>query len=178
MQPAKAGPSQEFWNGRRVLVLGNTGFKGAWLSLWLHRLGAHVFGLALPPPTEPSLFALTGLAALVPTAQADIRDLDRVIDMLRECEPEVVFHLAAQALVRRSFRQPIATYATNVMGTAHVLEAVRSAQSVRTVVVVTSDKCYDNREGSSAYREMDALGGHDPYSSSKGCAELVAAAYR
>jgi CDP-glucose 4,6-dehydratase len=171
-------PDGAFWNGRRVLVLGHTGFKGAWLSLWLHRMGAAVFGLSLPPPTEPSLFALANLECLVPTTFGDVRDLDAVRGAMRECQPQVVFHLAAQALVRRSYRNPIETYATNVMGTAHVLEAIRSVPSVRAVVVVTSDKCYENREWLWAYRETDAMGGHDPYSSSKGCAELVISAYR
>src|SRR5262245_35472229 len=131
MQGGTTGPNHAFWNARRVLVLGNTGFKGAWLSLWLHRMGARVSGLALPPPTEPSLFALADLAALVPTVHADIRDLDRVISAVRGCAPEVVFHLAAQSLVRQSYQQPVATYATNVLGTAHVLEAVRSVPGVR-----------------------------------------------
>jgi CDP-glucose 4,6-dehydratase len=171
-------PNGAFWSGRRVLVLGHTGFKGAWLSLWLHRMGASVCGLSLPPPTEPSLFALADLARLVPTTFGDIRDLDAVRSAMRECQPHVVFHLAAQALVRRSYRDPIETYATNVMGTAHVLEAIRSVPSVRAVVVVTSDKCYENREWLWAYRETEAMGGHDPYSSSKGCAELVISAYR
>ncbi len=171
-------PSEAFWRGRRVLVVGNTGFKGAWLSLWLHRMGAQVAGLALPPPTEPSLFDLAGLGALVPTDIGDVRDLPTVCATIGRWEPEVVFHLAAQALVRRGYREPVETFATNVMGTVHVLEAVRSAPSVRCLVVVTSDKCYENREWPWAYREIDPLGGNDPYSGSKGCAELVAAAYR
>ena len=171
-------PRRDFWRGRRVLLVGNTGFKGAWLSLWLHRMGAEVAGLSLPPPTEPSLFALAGLANLIPTTFGDIRDLATVRTAVSEWRPEIVFHLAAQALVRRSYRDPVETYAVNVMGTVHVLEAVRSVPSVRAVVVVTSDKCYENREWPWAYRETEAMGGRDPYSSSKGCAELVAAAYR
>ena len=171
-------PTGSFWDGRRVLVLGHTGFKGSWLSLWLHRLGARVSGLALPPPTDPSLFALTGLGDLVPTMLGDIRDLTVVRDAIQHCQPEIVFHLAAQPLVRRSYSEPVETYATNVMGTVHVLEAVRAVPSVRSVVVVTSDKCYENREWPWAYRENDAMGGYDPYSSSKGCAELVSSAYR
>jgi CDP-glucose 4,6-dehydratase len=172
-------PYRDFWDGRRVLVLGNTGFKGSWLSLWLHRMGARVAGLALPrPPTQPSLFALAGLEALIPTTHGDIRDLDAVRRAMSEWQPEIVFHLAAQPLVRRSYRQPVETFATNVMGTVHVLEAARGVPSVRGVVVVTSDKCYENRDWDWAYRETEAMGGHDPYSSSKGCAELVAAAYR
>lgn len=171
-------PRPEFWQDRRVLVLGHTGFKGAWLSLWLHRLGANVAGLSLPPPTEPSLFALAGLAALIPTDIGDIRDLATVRAAMERSQPEIVFHLAAQALVRRSYREPVETYSTNVIGTVHVLEAARGTQSVRGVVVVTSDKCYENREWPWAYRETEAMGGDEPYSSSKGCAELVAAAYR
>jgi CDP-glucose 4,6-dehydratase len=159
-------------------VVGNTGFKGAWLSVWLHRLGGSVVGLALPPPTEPSLFDLATLDTLYPTEIGDIRDLPAVCATVRRWEPEIVFHLAAQALVRRGYRDPAETFAANVMGTVHVLEAVRSTSTVRCVLVVTSDKCYENREWPWAYRETDALGGHDPYSSSKGCAELVAAAYR
>jgi CDP-glucose 4,6-dehydratase len=178
MQGGKAGPSREFWNGRRVLVVGNTGFKGAWLGLWLRRLGANVIGLSLPPPTTPSLFALAGLADLVPTDRVDIRDAVAVRTTLRDQRPEFVFHLAAQSLVRPSYREPVETYATNVMGTVHVLEAVRATPTVRGVIVVTSDKCYENREWPWAYRETEPMGGHDPYSSSKGCAELVTAAYR
>ncbi len=178
MQGGRTNPSREFWNGRCVLVVGNTGFKGSWLSLWLHRLGARVAGLSLPPPTEPSLFALAGLADLVPTSYGDIRDLDTVHRAVSELQPQVVLHLAAQAVVRASYREPVATYATNVMGTVHVLEAIRSVPTVRSVIVVTSDKCYENRDWPWAYRETEAMGGHDPYSSSKGCAELVTAAYR
>ena len=171
-------PHRAFWDGRRVLVLGNTGFKGSWLSLWLHRMGADVAGLSLPAPTDPSLFALADLQDLVPTTYGDIRDLAVVGNAMRAWQPQVVFHLAAQALVLRSYRDPIETYATNVMGTVHVLEAVRSCPSVRSLVVVTSDKCYENREWQWAYRESEAMGGHDPYSSSKACAELVTSAYR
>jgi CDP-glucose 4,6-dehydratase len=178
MQGRAASPNREFWNGRRVLVVGNTGFKGSWLSLWLHRLGAKVAGLSLPPPTKPSLFALGGLADLIPTSRVDIRDVGAVRATVRQLQPELVFHLAAQSLVRVSYREPVETYATNVMGTVHVLEAVRSTPSVRCAIVVTSDKCYENHEWPWAYRETEAMGGHDPYSSSKGCAELVTAAYR
>jgi CDP-glucose 4,6-dehydratase len=178
MQGGTANPNREFWNGRRVLVVGNTGFKGSWLSIWLHLLGARVAGLSLPPPTEPSLFVLAGLADLVPTIRVDIRDLTRLRDAVAELQPDLVFHLAAQALVRPSYREPVETFATNVMGTVHVLEAVRSVPSVHSVIVVTSDKCYENREWPWAYRETEPLGGHDPYSGSKACAELVTAAYR
>ncbi len=173
-----ATPCRAFWHGRRILILGHTGFKGSWLGLWMHRMGASVAGLSLPPPTEPSLFRLAGLQEHVPTTYGDIRNLDVVIDTMRAWQPEIVFHLAAQALVRQSYREPLETYATNVMGTVHVLEAVRYVSSVRAVIVVTSDKCYENREWPWAYRETEALGGHDPYSSSKACAELVASAYR
>ncbi len=173
-----ANPSRRYWLGRRVLVVGNTGFKGSWLSLRLHRMGAKVFGLSLPPPTEPSLFALARLDRLIATTFGDIRDLAIVKATLSDIQPEVVFHLAAQPLVRLSYSQPVETFATNVMGTVHVLEAARSVASVRSVVVVTSDKCYENREWPWPYRETEAMGGHDPYSSSKGCAELVTAAYR
>lgn len=178
MQGRSATPNRAFWDSRRVLVVGNTGFKGAWLSLWLHRMGASVSGLSLPPPTEPSLFHLAGLERLIPTAYCDIRHLATVTEAIRDSEPEIVFHLAAQPLVRLSYQQPVETFATNVMGTVHVLEAIRSAASVRAAVLITSDKCYENREWPWAYRETEAMGGHDPYSSSKGCAELVAAAYR
>jgi CDP-glucose 4,6-dehydratase len=141
-------------------------------------MGASVTGLSLPPPTEPSLFALAGLDALIETQIGDIRDFPTVVAALARWRPEVVFHLAAQALVRRSYREPIETFATNVMGTVHVLEAIRATPSVRCTIVVTSDKCYENREWPWAYREIDPVGGDEPYSASKGCAELVAASYR
>lgn len=171
-------PRHDFWRGRRVLLLGHTGFKGSWLALWLQRMGASVAGLALPAPTTPSLFVLARLANLIPTTFADIRDAASVAQVTRDWQPEIVFHLAAQALVRRSYREPMETYATNVMGTVHVLEAIRAVPGVRALVVVTSDKCYENREWPWACREIDPLGGDDPYSSSKACAELVVAAYR
>ena len=166
------------WRGRRVLVTGHTGFKGGWLSLWLHQLGAEVTGLALPAPTEPSFFEQTRLAELVNHVEGDIRDAGVVEAAIRGCQPEVVFHLAAQPLVRHSYDNPVETYATNVMGTVHVLDACRRAPSVRGIVAVTSDKCYENREWVWPYRETDPMGGHDPYSSSKGAAELVISAYR
>jgi CDP-glucose 4,6-dehydratase len=170
-------PSPSFWSGKRVFVLGHTGFKGAWLALWLRRLGARVSGLSLPPE-EPSLFVATGLSSLVGSHYADIRELKAVMAFFEEAQPEIVFHLAAQSLVRRSYREPVETYATNVMGTVHVLAAAAAVNSVRSVIVVTSDKCYKNREWLWAYRENEPLGGHDPYSSSKACAELVTAAWR
>ena len=166
------------WHGRRVLVTGHTGFKGSWLSLWLHRMGAEVTGFALPPPTAPSLFALARLDELVAHVEGDVRDLDAVRAAVGAARPEVIFHLAAQPLVRLSYREPVETYATNVMGTVNLLEAARRSTSVGAIVCVTSDKCYENREWIWPYRENDPMGGHDPYSSSKGCAELVTAAWR
>jgi CDP-glucose 4,6-dehydratase len=171
-------PEPGFWVGKRVLVLGHTGFKGSWLSLWLCRLGASVFGLSLPPEGEPNLFTAAALHSAIDTSFADIRDLDAVTRAMERIQPHIVFHLAAQSLVRLSYLEPVVTYATNVMGTVHVLAAAQRAASVRCVVVVTSDKCYENREWLWAYREDEPLGGHDPYSSSKACAELVTAAWR
>jgi CDP-glucose 4,6-dehydratase len=172
-------PDAAFWRDRRVLVTGNTGFKGAWLSLWLDALGAEVHGLADGVPTEPSLHALAGLDASVEQHTADVRDAAAVRDAVERARPDVLFHLAAQPFVRRSFRDPVGTYAMNVMGTVHVCDAVRTAAAPpRAVVVVSSDKCYENREWEWAYREDEPMGGHDPYSSSKGATELVAAAYR
>jgi CDP-glucose 4,6-dehydratase len=168
-----------FWSGRRVFITGHTGFKGGWLALWLHRLGATLSGYALPPPTRPSLYHEAGIARLLRSLEGDVRDGAALANVLQAARPEVVFHLAAQPLVRRSYRDPAETYATNVMGTVHLLEAVRRCDSVRAVVVVTSDKCYDNQERpSGGYREDEPLGGRDPYSSSKACAELVSAAWR
>jgi len=171
-------PSTDFWSGKRVLVLGHTGFKGAWLTLWLRGLGADVYGVSLPPPAGPNLFTDARLDKIVQSTFADIRDLDSVERVMRKIEPQIVLHLAAQALVRPSYADPVGTYATNVMGTVHVLAAAQSVESVRSVVVVTSDKCYENREWLWAYREDEPMGGHDPYSSSKGCAELITAAWR
>lgn len=171
-------PEPEFWRGRRVLVTGHTGFKGSWLCLWLQGMGAEVVGVALPPDRGPNLFDLAGVANGMRSIQQDIRDAAAVRRILAETAPEIVLHLAAQSLVRRSYADPIETYATNVMGTLHVLEAVRAVESVRAVLVVTSDKCYENREWHWPYREIDALGGLDPYSSSKGCAEVLVDSYR
>lgn len=167
----------ELWRGRRVLVTGHTGFKGSWLALWLARLGARTCGLALEPPTVPSLFEAARVADGMTSIHGDVRDLAIVSRAIADHAPEVVFHLAAQSLVRESYARPVDTYATNVLGTVHVLEACRGS-SVRAIVVVTTDKCYENREWAWGYREIDPMGGHDPYSSSKGCAELVTSAYR
>ena len=166
------------WQGRRVFLTGHTGFKGGWLALWVARLGAQVRGYALDPATQPNLFTVAGVGSVLDDVRGDILDRSRLEAALQEFAPEMVFHLAAQPLVRRSYADPLGTYATNVMGTAHVLEAVRKTPSVRAVVCITTDKCYENREWVWPYRETDALGGHDPYSSSKACAEIVSAAYR
>jgi CDP-glucose 4,6-dehydratase len=170
--------NESFWRGKRVLVTGHSGFKGAWLSLWLGKLGAEVAGYSLAPPSEPSLFEAASLAGRTRSVQADVRDLPALNATFREVRPEVVFHMAAQSLVRPSYDDPVTTFGTNVMGTVNVLEAARGQAETRSVVVVTSDKCYENREWPWGYRENEAMGGHDPYSSSKGCAELVTAAYR
>lgn len=167
-----------FWRGRRVFLTGHTGFKGTWLSLWLQHLGAEVVGYALEPPTQPSMFEIVHCADRMVSVVGDIRDLGHMRDEMSKHQPDVVLHLAAQALVRRSYADPVETYSTNVMGTVNLLEAVRACPSVKVVVNVTTDKCYENREWEWAYRESDPMGGHDPYSNSKGCAELVTAAYR
>lgn len=166
------------YQGRNVLVTGHTGFKGGWLALWLSSLGASVTGYALEPPTEPSLFEAAGVALACRSIHGDVRDLPRLLAVMRETRPSVVFHLAAQSLVRRSYEQPFETIETNVTGTAGVLEAIRREGLPCAVIVVTSDKCYENREWARGYREDDALGGYDVYSMSKSAAELVAASYR
>ena len=171
-------PDPAFWHGKRVLLSGHTGFKGAWLALWLRGLGAQVVGVALPPATQPSLFALAGVAEHLDNRYCDIRDAPALAQCMRQVQPEIVLHLAAQALVRTAYTQPLETFSTNVMGTANLLEAVRNQGSVRVVVVVTTDKVYRNREWPYPYREDDVLGGHDPYSASKAAAELVVASYR
>jgi CDP-glucose 4,6-dehydratase len=168
----------EFWKDRSVLITGHTGFKGSWLSLWLQSLGARVSGYALPPPTQPSLFELAKVAQEMDSVIGNVQDLNGLHRAITCFRPEVIFHLAAQSVVRLSYDEPVETYATNVMGTVNVLEAVRAHAEVRAVVVVTSDKCYENREWEWGYRENEPVGGRDPYSSSKGCAELVTAAYR
>jgi CDP-glucose 4,6-dehydratase len=171
-------PDPSFWRGKRVLVTGHTGFKGSWLALWLKALGCRLAGIALSPPTTPSLFDIARVGSEIESRIADIRDLDALVGFTLECQPEIVFHLAAQSLVRPSHRDPIETFSTNVMGTANVLESARHCESIRAIVVVTSDKCYENREWAWGYRENEAMGGADPYSASKGCAELVVSAYR
>ena len=172
------GFQREFWRGRRVFLTGHTGFKGAWLSLMLKELGAETWGFALPPSGECLFRAAAVHETLAGSTLADVQSRDAVASALQAAEPEIVLHLAAQALVRPSYVDPVGTYATNVMGTVHVLEAARTCSSVRAVVVVTSDKCYENREWVWGYREDEAMGGYDPYSNSKGCAELVCSAYR
>ncbi|HEY2516460.1 MAG TPA: CDP-glucose 4,6-dehydratase [Polyangiaceae bacterium] len=179
MNRADGGPDANgaLWAGKRVFLTGHTGFKGGWLALWLHSLGARVRGFALAPDTSPALFQALQLDQVIDHRLGDVRDLPALEAAMRSWEPEVVLHLAAQPLVRRSYQTPVETFATNVMGTVHLLDAARRCPSVQAIVVVTTDKCYENREWVWGYRESDPMGGHDPYSSSKGCAELVTAAY-
>jgi CDP-glucose 4,6-dehydratase len=167
-----------FWRGKRVFLTGHTGFKGSWLSLWLQQLGADVTGFALAPPSNPSLFDAAGVARGMRSLQGDIRDPAALQQALADARPDIVIHMAAQALVRHSYANPVETYSTNVMGLVHLFEAVRATPGVRAVVNVTSDKCYENREWVWGYREDEPMGGYDPYSNSKGCAELVTSAYR
>ena len=177
MQAAHVDPV--FWKDKKVFLTGHTGFKGSWLSLWLSSMGAKVSGYALAPNTTPSLFNVLDIDSLVETSHiADIRDLPTLQKAMTQAKPDVVIHMAAQPLVRYSYANPVETYATNVMGTVHVLESTRRIESARATVVVTTDKCYENREREAGYREDEAMGGFDPYSSSKGCAELVTSAYR
>lgn len=171
-------PDSDFWRGKRVLVTGHTGFKGAWLTLWLHRMGASVTGISLPPNTSPSLFELAGIEALCNSRYCDIRDATKLAGKIVAAEAEVVFHLAAQPLVRASYLDPLGTYATNVMGTVNVLDALRGSPSSRVAVMITTDKVYRNNEWAWPYREDDALGGHDPYSASKAACEIVIDSYR
>lgn len=174
---------REFWKGKKVFITGHTGFKGAWLCLWLYTLGAKPVGYALHPPTNPSLFGLGNLQDIVPTIYADVRDGGRLRQALADADADIVIHMAAQPLVRESYQDPVYTYQTNIMGTVHLLEAVRHLNTkgptrTKSIINVTTDKCYDNREWIWGYRENDPLGGFDPYSSSKACSELVTAAYR
>ncbi len=168
----------DFWKGRRVLVTGHTGFKGSWACIWLRHLGAIVDGFALAPPTKPSLFDVARVGQGMQSTVGDIRDLGLLEAVIGRARPEIILHLAAQPLVLRSYDDPIETYSTNVMGTLNVLQAARSAMGLKAIVVITSDKCYDNREWPWGYREQDPMGGFDPYSSSKGCAELLTASMR
>ena len=194
LQPESTGSDREpsashasfwrasFWRGKRVLVTGHTGFKGSWLCLWLQKLEAKVIGYGLEPPTHPSLFQVARVGDGMTSVIGDVRDLDHLQAAMAKHDPQVVIHMAAQPLVRRSYHDPVETYSTNIMGTVHVLEAVRRLEqhggSTRAVVCITSDKCYENKEWLWGYREDDPMGGHDPYSSSKGCAELIISAYR
>jgi len=166
------------WQGRRVFLTGHTGFKGSWLALWLARLGAQIRGYALDPSTEPNLFNQASVSSVVEDVRGDVRDYAKLEASMVEFAPDVVFHLAAQPIVRRSYVDPVGTYGTNVMGTVHLMEAIRRTPSVRAAVCVTTDKCYQNQEWIWPYRETDPLGGYDPYASSKACAEIVSAAYR
>lgn len=170
--------NRAFWSRRRVFITGHSGFKGSWLSLWLQKCGAEVVGYALKPPTEPNLFTVANVISGMRSITGDVRDLAHLRQCIQAARPEVVIHMAAQPLVRLSYVEPVDTYATNVMGTVNLLEAVRLTPGVRAVVCVTTDKCYENHGNEAAYSETDPMGGHDPYSSSKGCAELVCAAYR
>lgn len=171
--------SSTYWRGRSIFVTGHTGFKGGWLTLWLHQLGARVHGYALNPPTRPAFFEVARVGdVLASDVRADLADLARLTAALGKARPDVVFHLAAQPLVRHSYRDPLGTLASNVMGTAHVLEAARAVDSIRAIVLITTDKVYECRSGAQPYREADPLGGHDPYSASKAAAEIVAASYR
>jgi len=169
--------NSKFWKGKRVLITGHTGFKGSWLSLWLQGKGAHIIGYSLPAPTNPSLFEVAQVAEGMTSVTGDVRDLENLRTVISKHKPEIIIHMAAQSLVRYSYDHPVDNYSTNVMGTVHVLEAGRRADNLKVVIIVTSDKCYENREWVWGYRETDSMGGHDPYSSSKGCAELVASAY-
>jgi CDP-glucose 4,6-dehydratase len=173
-----ADPDSRFWKKKRVFVTGHTGFKGGWLCLWLQAMGAEVYGLSLEPNTPNSFFEEARVHQGMHSQLGDIRDLDTVLSAMQYCNPEIVFHMAAQPLVRQSYEKPVDTYATNVMGTLHVLEAVRRIKATRAVVNITTDKCYENKEWHWGYRENDSLGGHDPYSNSKACAELVSASYK
>lgn len=170
--------SHSFWKNRKVFITGHTGFKGSWLTIWLEKMGAVVTGYSLPPNTNPSLFELAQVEKNITSLYGDIRDYENLKKAIQIAEPEVVLHLAAQPLVRESYLDPISTYSTNVMGTVHLLDSVRHTPSVRSVVIVTSDKCYENKEWPWAYRENEPMGGFDPYSNSKGCSELVTSSYR
>lgn len=170
--------NKSFWKDKIVLITGHTGFKGSWLALWLQKMGSNVIGVSLEPPTSPSIYEQARVAENMDSLRADIRDLDAIKEIFNTYKPEIVFHLAAQPLVRYSYREPVETYQTNVMGTLNILEGIRSVNTVRAAVMITTDKCYENKEWEWGYRENEPMGGHDPYSSSKGCAELLIASYR
>lgn len=174
----KAIVDPSFWKGKRVFLTGHTGFKGAWLSLWLIKMGAIVKGFSLAPPTTPALFSVARLDQNMDSETGDIRDPSAIANSMTAFNPDILIHMAAQSLVRLSYSEPVMTYATNVMGTIHVLEAARQCKNLRAIVNITTDKCYENREWEWGYRENEPMGGHDPYSNSKGCAELVTSAYR
>lgn len=169
---------KNIYENRTVLITGNTGFKGAWLSLWLNMLGANVIGYSLAPPTNPSLYEVCGIDGIITQVIGDVRSLECLEMTIRKYSPEVIFHLAAQPLVLQSYRDPVETYETNIMGTVNLLEAAKNCDSVQAVLVITTDKCYENKEWLYGYRECDPMGGYDPYSSSKGCAELIVASFR
>ncbi|RIV35511.1 CDP-glucose 4,6-dehydratase [Flagellimonas lutimaris] len=178
MEGLKGHVQPLFWKNKRVFLTGHTGFKGSWLSMWLHSMGAIVKGYALEPNTSPSLFEKVSLDSLIESEIGDIRDLENLRNSMKDFNPEILIHMAAQPLVRLSYQEPVETYATNVMGTVNVLESARSCKNLRAIVSVTTDKCYENMEWEWGYRENEPMGGHDPYSNSKGCAELVTSAYR
>lgn len=178
MEIAKGKVNPFFWKGKKVFLTGHTGFKGSWLSLWLQTMGAEVKGYALPPPTTPALFHVAQVDRGMESEIGDIRDLESISKSMKSFEPDILIHMAAQPLVRLSYKQPVETYSTNVMGTVNVLEAARQCQKLKAAVSVTTDKCYENKEWEWGYRENEPMGGHDPYSNSKGCAELVTSAYR
>ncbi len=171
-------PNPAFWNGRRVLLTGHSGFKGSWCALWLQAMGAKVHGLSLAPETDPNLFGILGLGKDIPDPFGDIRDIETIRTAVAKASPQIVLHMAAQPLVRRSVRAPVPTFDTNVMGTVNLLEALRDAEGLEAVLIITTDKVYENPETGRAFRETDPLGGHDPYSASKAAAEIVTASYR
>ena len=178
MAVTQAHPSPDFWRGKRVLLTGHTGFKGSWLTFWLHRLGADVVGVSVPPQASPNLFELAGIEQLCQSHFRDIRESEALAKLVRQSAPEIVLHLAAQSLVRTSYREPLRTFATNIQGTANLLDALRDGESVKVAVVVTTDKVYQNLEQQRPFTEGDPLGGHDPYSASKAASEIVIASYR
>jgi CDP-glucose 4,6-dehydratase len=178
MAIAQANPSPDFWCGKRVLLTGHTGFKGSWLTLWLHRMGADVVGVSVPPEVSPNLFELAGIDRLCQSHYCDIRESEALAALVRKSAPDIVLHLAAQSLVRTSYREPLRTFATNIQGTANLLDALRDSESVKVTVVVTTDKVYQNLEQQRPFTEADPLGGHDPYSASKAASEIIVASYR